>query len=427
MNSKLLFVFAISCSLSAFSQQTFKIKRCSQLDAETHLQQKNPNRLAEREAYQKELDKWIANNPYDYQKTRAVINIPVVLHVLWNAAVENISDAQVLSAIKVLNDDFNRTNADASTTPSLFAPLGGVANINWCMATVDPNGNPTNGIIHKKTTKTGFDTDDGAKKNSTGGDDAWPTNKYFNIWVVKFTDPQLLGYGEFPTGTQSQTHGFCATYTAYGTIGTAAAPFDKGRTATHEIGHCFNLAHIWGDEAQCAADDGVTDTPKQKGENYGVPTFPQGTSETGGCCTASDQSSMFMNYMDYTDDAAMNIFTKGQVTKMLAVLNTAPYNGYKTSTGCGTSVGMNELNSPTILKISPNPTSGNISITFNSSLDKNAIIHVKNILGESIHTISLNGLEDNVNLDLSHQVNGIYFIELVNNGRVSNQKLILNK
>lgn len=428
MKLRLLSIIALSGSLSVFGQESIKINRCSQLDAEEQLQKENPNRLAERAAYQKEVDKWVEAHPYDSQKTRATINIPVVVHVLWNKAVENISDAQVLSAVKVLNEDFNRTNADASKTPSLFASLGGVANINWCMAVQDPQGKPTNGIIHKQTTKTGFATDNGAKKNATGGDDAWPTDQYFNVWVVNFTDATLLGYGEFPTGTQTTTHGFCATYKAWGTMGTAAAPFDKGRTATHEIGHCFNLNHIWGDEAACSADDNVTDTPQQKDKNFGTPTFPLGTSSAGGCCTASDQSSMFMNYMDYTDDGAMNIFTKGQVTRMLAVLSTGPYSKYNLSKGCTpVATGLNEFDAASIFNLSPNPTNGLITLTIKSALEKNAIVNVKNILGETMSTISLNALGENVSIDLSHHADGVYFIELINNGKVLTQKLILDK
>lgn len=333
-----------------------------------------------------------------------------------------------MTAIKVLNEDFNRTNADASKTPALFASLGGVANINWCMAVQDPQGKATNGIIHKQTTKTGFlTTDNGAKKNSSGGDDAWPTDKYFNVWVVNFSDANLLGYGEFPTGTQTNTHGFCATYKAWGTIGTAAAPFDLGRTATHEIGHCFNLTHIWADEPACSGDDNVTDTPKQKDKNYGKPTFPQGTSSAGGCCTASDQSSMFMNYMDYTDDGAMNIFTKGQVTRVLAVLSTGPYSKYTLSKGCTVVTGINEFDAESVFNLSPNPSNGLVTLTITSVLEKNAMVNVKNILGETMSTISLNALGEKVNIDLSLQADGVYFIELINNGKVITQKLILDK
>ena len=430
MKLKLFSIIALSGSLSVFGQESNKTIRCSQMDAEAQLQKENPNRLAELEAYEKELNKWIEAHPYDSQKTRATINIPVVVHVLWNKAVENISDAQILSAINVLNEDFNRKNADASKTPSLFTSVAGAADVNWCMAVQDPQGKPTNGIIRIQTTKTGFATDNGAKKSgaSFGGSDAWPTDKYFNIWCVNFTDQQLLGYGEFPTNVQTNTHGFCATYKAFGLGGANVAPFNLGRTGTHEVGHCFNLKHIWGDEAQCAADDGVTDTPQQKSENYGVKTFPQGPSAAGGCCTASDQSSMFMNYMDYTDDGAMNIFTKGQVTRMLAVLNTGPYSKYNLSKGCTpVATGLNEFDAASIFNLSPNPTNGLITLTIKSALEKNAIVNVKNILGETMSTISLNALGENVSIDLSHHADGVYFIELINNGKVLTQKLILDK
>ncbi len=259
------------------------------------------------------------------QRTSNVITIPVVVHIVYRTSAENLSDAQVQSQIAVLNEDFRRLNANAANTPSLFQSVAADAEIQFCLATRDPLGNSTNGITRTQTTKTSFSvyTDD-VKYSSQGGKDAWPTDQYLNIWVCNLGS-NILGYAQFPNGGPSATDGVVIDYRYFGRGGSAQAPFNGGRTATHEVGHWLNLRHIWGD-AQCG-DDYVNDTPVQQGPNYGCPTFPKPS-----CSNTSD---MFMNYMDYTDDACMNLFTQGQKTRMRAVL--AP-NGFRagllTSQGC---------------------------------------------------------------------------------------------
>jgi ABC-type taurine transport system substrate-binding protein len=234
-----------------------------------------------------------------------VTKIPVVVHVVWNTSTQNISDAQIQSQIDVLNKDFRATNADISQTPSVFQPLIADPQIEFFLA--------PNGIVRKQTTVTSFSHDDKVKSASTGGSDAWPTDKYLNIWVCNLGGG-LLGYAQFPGGPAA-TDGVVCTHTAFGTTGTAQAPFDKGRTATHEIGHWLNLNHIWGDDGTgCSGTDNVADTPNQGGPNYGTPTFPHVS------CSNGPNGDLFMNYMDYVDDAAMFMFSRGQVTRIEACL-----------------------------------------------------------------------------------------------------------
>lgn len=327
------------------------VERCSVLDHEAYLQQQNPNRAAERQAYEAQTQNWIAqqaNNP----TPQAVITIPVVVHVVWNTAAQNISDNQIFSQIQVLNEDYSRTNPDASNTPSVFNSVAANCDIQFCLASVDPNGNPTNGIERRQiSTNVSFNTNDNVKHFNTNGLDAWPVTQYLNMWVCNLGGG-LLGYGEFPTGSASNTYGlvmgyFCfgSSYTSYGTFSNLTANYDRGRTSTHEIGHCFNLFHIWGDDGTaCTGSDLCADTPNQADENYGCPNFATNTS----CSNAGDMS---MNYMDYTDDACMNVFTLNQKTRMLAVLNQAPYNALQTSTACsapvsGIDAGISVINSP---------------------------------------------------------------------------------
>ncbi len=240
--------------------------------------------------------------------------IPVVVHVVFNSAAENISDEQIHSQITVLNQDFRSTNPDASNTPSVFQPLVADARIEFELATTDPSGNPTTGITRTETTVTAFGDDDGVKSASTGGADAWPRDKYLNMWVCSLTGG-LLGYAQFPGGPEA-TDGVVIRHSAFGNTGTAAAPFDLGRTTTHEIGHWLNLRHIWGDDGNgCNGDDFVADTPNQASENTGMPSFPHVS------CDNDPNGDLFMNYMDYTDDAGMFMFTHGQVTRMHAALD----------------------------------------------------------------------------------------------------------
>jgi hypothetical protein len=258
---------------------------------------------------------------------RALVTIPVVVHVVWNTAAENISEAQILSQIAVLNADFRRLNTDVSGVPSAFTAAD--ANIEFCLATVDPNGNVTTGINRVQTATTAFGTNDQVKSSTTGGANAWDRNRYLNLWVCDISGG-ILGYAQFPGGSAA-TDGVVIDYQYYGTTGTATAPFNKGRTGTHEVGHWLNLYHIWGDDGTgCTGTDNVADTPNQADENYGCPVFPAVS------CSNGPNGDMFMNYMDYTDDACMFMFSNGQATRMQALFAAGGTRAsLLTSNGCG--------------------------------------------------------------------------------------------
>jgi hypothetical protein len=244
-----------------------------------------------------------------------LVRIPVVVHVVWNTANQNITEAQITSQIDVLNQDFRRTNSDVSTVPAPFAGLVADAEIEFVLADRDPAGNPTNGITRRQTTVTSFTFDDAVKSAATGGTDAWPSDRYLNLWVCRLDAGGLLGYAHFP-GSPAATDGVVVTHTGFGTTGTAAPPFHLGRTATHEIGHWLNLDHIWGTSAvaNCTDSDEVDDTPNQLGPNYGCPTFPHIS------CNNGPNGDLFVNYMDYVDDPCMVMFTHGQIARMKATL-----------------------------------------------------------------------------------------------------------
>ena len=244
--------------------------------------------------------------------TRKLISIPTVVHVVYKRDAENISTRQIDSQIAVLNKDFHATNADKSKVPAAWKGLIGDSNIQFALATRDPDGKQTTGVTRTKTSRGPFGPGDGVKMKSKGGAPAWPADKYLNIWVCNLGGG-LLGYAQFPGGP-ARTDGVVILHTAFGTDGTAQPPFDRGRTATHEVGHWLNLRHIWGDTLDCSGGDRCPDTANAAGPNTGEPKFPHVT------CANGPNGDMFMNYMDYVDDAAMVMFTAGQVARMNATL-----------------------------------------------------------------------------------------------------------
>lgn len=257
------------------------------------------------------------------ERVDGIITIPTVVHVIYSNSNENISEAQILSQIQVLNEDFRRLNPDADGTWSQASDV----EIEFCLATTDPNGNASNGITRKSSSTTSWGTNDAMKFASNGGVDAWPTGDYLNMWVCNIGGG-ILGYAQFPGGSAA-TDGVVMGPQYFGNQGYVSAPFDGGRTTTHEVGHWLNLRHIWGD-GNCNADDFVSDTPTSDAANYGCATGHVS-------CSSTD---MVQNYMDYSDDACMNLYTAGQKTRMRALFDAGGFRAsLLNSTGCGGSTG----------------------------------------------------------------------------------------
>lgn len=311
------------------------IRKCASNDILQQQLANDPGRAAVMQQIENQTAAYIIEQQKNHgNTTQSIVTIPVVFHVVYNTAAQNISDAKCIAQLNQLNLDYSKMNSDAGNVPAAFAGLAANTQIQFCLAQRDPNGLATTGIIHKSTTTTSFSSNDNVKKNNTGGDAAWDATKYLNIWTCNLGGG-LLGYAQFPGGNLT-TDGVVVLYSSVGSMlspGTAA-PYHYGRTATHEVGHWLNLRHIWGDESQCNADDLVGDTPQQKAENYGCPSYPQ-TTQSGGRCSTNDPSSMFMNYMDYTDDACMNMFSNGQASRMQALFTSSGARfSITTSLGC---------------------------------------------------------------------------------------------
>ncbi|UOK41652.1 MULTISPECIES: zinc metalloprotease [Flavobacterium] len=226
------------------------------------------------------------------------IEIPVVVNVLYRTAAQNISLAQIQSQITALNQDFNATNSDFNQVPALFSGVKANVGISFVLQ----------GVVRKSTNTTSWSTNDAMKKAPKGIPPTTPST-VLNLWCCNMGGG-ILGYAQFPGGPSS-TDGVVIDDNAFGTTGTAAYPFNLGRTATHEVGHWLNLRHIWGD-ATCG-NDFVADTPLHNAPNYGAPSSPHYSTCTG------TPVEMTMNYMDYTDDRAMYMFSEAQKQRMLTV------------------------------------------------------------------------------------------------------------
>lgn len=293
-----------------------------------------------------EFEEWLQERIKEDKKNNNlpksnVYTIPVIVHVIHNSneAIgqgRNISQAQVNSQFDVLNEDFRRTNADASQTPAPFAAVAADIEIQFCKALVDPNGNPLSEPgIHRvpatsisglSNTTTGYSqtTIDNVIKPAT----SWDPNRYMNIWVCQLSGG-LLGYAQFPSnsglsgmptnGGAANTDGVVIGYNYFGRVGTLSPPFNLGRTATHEVGHWLGLRHIWGD-GNCASDF-CNDTPTQSNSTSGCPTYPSAAGCSG---SPNPPGRMFQNYMDYSNDGCMNLFTADQKTRMRTVMQNSP-------------------------------------------------------------------------------------------------------
>lgn len=312
----------------------------------------HPELAAERAAIQDFTERWISDHP---SSERVVYTIPVVVHVVWNTEVQNISDAQVLSQIDVLNEDYGAANADFSGVPSVWTSITGDTEIRFQLAVTDPDGNPSNGITRTETTVTNWNGSDNVKYTSMGGIDAWPAADYLNIWVCNIGGG-LLGYAYQP-GISADLDGVVIGYRFFGRVGTLSTTYNLGRTTTHEIGHYFNLEHLWGPggvNSNCTASDLVSDTPVQEGPNYGCPAWPSVS------CNNGPNGDMFNNYMDYGDDECLFFFTNGQKSRMRAAIN-GPRASLLSSPGLVASVGEVERNAHSI-SVYPNPSSDVLNI-----------------------------------------------------------------
>lgn len=408
--------------------------RCISDEYENSLQQKDAKR-----ATNEQFEKWIA--PYvenakskmlssrNSDGTAIVINIPVVVHVIHNGDAvgtnENITDARVLSQITVLNQDFRRMLGTPGYNTNA---VGADIEIQFCMAQRKPDGTATTGVDRVLKTTTNWSSSSSVETMKTTTQ--WDPAQYFNIWTVQFTSNLnqelggVLGYAQFPSSSQlaglnsnegaANTDGVVIDWRCFGSStiapgGTYYTDYDKGRTATHEIGHCFGLRHIWGDAGSqqdgidCTGDDYCTDTPTAGWENYDC-------LQVYNSCPAAGND-MVENYMDYTNDTCMNIFTLDQKARIQAVLLNSPRrNTLGASLACQAPLGTPSFELLQGLKLYPNPAKDVLNIAIaNGNLPDSFVIY--NNLGQVITQAKVSS-ENDLKVNTSSFSAGIYMIRV---------------
>ena len=369
------FCFSILCVLlisSAFAQ----VNRCSSDEYRTYLKEQGLYHHSKKNISQQR----IYNGNY---------TIPVVVHILYNNNEQNISDERIASQITVLNEDYNAANPELMNVPQDFENIIGNVGFSFCLVQTDLNGNPFSGINRVYTEIASFQGfSDDIKLSSQGGVDAWDTEKYLNIWVCNLAG-NTLGFATFPGDVEPEFDGVVIDYEYFGVNLSSSNPYNLGRTGTHEIGHYFNLEHTF--NAGCSSWDNCDDTPAIASPTYGCPSFPQESCQT---------VNMTMNFMDYTNDACMYMFTECQANLMLdALLNYR--SNLISNTDC--SVSIQEVDQSDVL-IYPNPFKDFLHIDM-----QNTNVLVFDVYGRCLLSKNL-GM--NSYLDLSELSSGTYIISI---------------
>ena len=410
--------------VAGFSQE---MRRCGTLENEAFLRSQDPFYDQKKEDMERQLQTIIANMQAERistgQSPFAQYSIPIVYHVVYQNATENVSDAKVLAMHAQLNMDFARTNTDAGNTPSYFASSAVDMQIQFCLATKDNNNNPTNGIVHKSTTVGSFSTNNAVKSTASGGDDAWNVQKYFNVWICDLGS-SLLGYGQFPP--PSSNYGVVIHYITVGSLtmhNTSGGQFGYGRTLSHEIGHCFNLIHIWGDESGCSGTDQCADTPNQADATSGCPSGVKTDN-----CTGAPNGVEYQNYMDYTDDLCYNMFSNDQKTRaQAAVFQYLTNVANSAASVCGsTAVTENSLSEN--ISLFPNPSTGDVYISTVLANINSMDLKIYNAIGETVMnkkiTITSSG---ETKINLGGKADGIYLFEVKTSEGTITKKVVINR
>lgn len=384
------------------------------------------------------------------KKTATVYNIPVVFHIIHSGQAVgttfNISQAQVNSQIAILNQDFRKTNTDFATTvtQSAFVSAAADCEINFCAAKISPTGTvlAEPGIDRILASSKGWTNpgySDTYMESTVKPGSSWDPTKYLNIWIIGFSDNMTLGYAQFPTvpsgttpitdivgwGGAANTDGVVFDYRYVGNVGAATYPFNKGRTATHEIGHWLGLRHINGD-SNCG-NDYCADTPAQSSLTTGCPSTTGGTSAAGcGTVSPNPPGKMYQNYMDYSDDRCMTMFTADQKARMQACMaNCVRRTSLATSTVCSVT-GIDENVTEMNIEVFPNPSSGDVYVTVNVLNPQDYTIAVINTLGQTVKEIKQtqsNG--GTIKIDLSGKAEGVYFVTIKSKTLSKTKRIIL--
>lgn len=298
------------------AQQTVKYDRCGTMQVLALALKKDPNLKTKLEQRELRLQQAIKARGGQNQREQAITAIiPVVFHIVLSNP-NLVTDQQILDQLEVLNNDFAGKNSDSTQISPAFKPLFGKSGIQFTLAQRTPDDEPGNGIERVVASKSSYTTTDTSLKyTALGGADAWDPDRYLNIWICNLSNG-ILGYGTIPGSSTPLQEGVAVLYSSL--PGNIEGPYNLGRTLTHEAGHFFNLYHIWGDDGGgCSGSDFIDDTPNQSDATYGCPGVSVQTDD----CATSSPGKLYQDYMDYTDDACMHLFTKQQAVRMEAALS----------------------------------------------------------------------------------------------------------
>ncbi len=399
--------------LSIYGVHPMQAQHCGSPVIENQIQAKDPDFNLRREQIEQFTEHYL-QHAEQAKGTRATIyRIPVVVHVIHNGQSigtgANISNNQVYSQIAILNKDYRKKNTDSLATSHAFYSTTADCEIEFCLAGTDPSGNYTSGIDRVNGGLSSYDyTDmDGFVKQNT----IWDRDRYLNIWVAPLggSASSILGYAT-PPGSPSDVDGVVVGTTYFGNVGNVSAPYNKGRTATHEIGHFLNLRHIWGDNF--CGNDFVSDTQPAEDANYGCPSFPYNANNS---CGAGVNGEMYMNYMDYTDDACMKMFTTGQKNRMRAVLASGgSRNSLTTSNTCNWPTAIQEVQEKSF-KLFPNPANGHFYIQGQGNFESDTKVLIYNTFGQSVNSLVEIQPEtpNRYYLETGNLLSGTYYVQVV--------------
>ena len=334
-------------------------------------------------------------------RTEDSIFIPVVVHILYHTAAENLSDRQVQSQIDALNRDFNKQNTDVIYTPSVYKASVADCHIHFVLANRDKDGHEVEGVVRLYTANKSWSNIDDMKTTLKGGSTAWDASQYLNIWVGNLGG-NVIGVSSFP-GMNKELDGIVVDYTAFGTTGNLSAKFNDGRTCVHEIGHWLNLYHVSGDMP--CGNDLVADTPPQKKEHYSNPTFPQYST-----CIGIRTIDMTMNYMTYVDDNQMYMFTNGQKKRMWALFDKGGFReSLRNSAGWMTTDPQPTTKNELKITISPNPVTDYLNINMDDS--DPILIQIFDITGRLCYQSETSSC--NTKIPVHNLWNGFYYLKII--------------
>lgn len=374
-------------------------QRCHTTLYNQHLMIQDPHRDEALTDYNESYIQYMKSLEQFKQTTSSdIVYIPVVFHILYKTPVQNIPDSRIFEQINRLNTDYSASNSDTSTVPLEFKPFISDTKMRFILAFEDPNGNPTTGIIRHQTNTFSFlFSNDGIKNPSLGGVTPWNTLQYLNIWVGNINNG-ILGYATNPIDAGTSKDGVVLNYKYVGNS-TLSSVYNLGRTATHEIGHYLGLDHPWG-SGGCLSDDGISDTPNQEEEHYGVPIHPMSS------CGSND---MFMNYMDYPNDEVLVMFTEEQKDKMEYSLDV-----FRNQLALPESVGLDKNQKKDFI-IYPNPASDIVYIQHHV-LGIQGILYFMDINGKT-YISKPTSKTGTTAIEISKLNPGIYFIGLKEGGQ----------